>query len=128
MQLGGGDGELADHAQHRGGDQTGPVGVEQPVQHPPDPVVVQRSGLTRGEAEHGRGVPLRPLGQGIDRSMPDHDVADHHGDHRRRGQPQPSIVMRQVALQLLTDPHPGQEVVHNRQATQLLTLQPERLR
>ncbi len=41
VQLVGGDGELAEHPQHGRGDQAGPVAVEQPVQRPPDPVVVE---------------------------------------------------------------------------------------
>ena len=114
MQLGGGDGEVADHAQHGGGDQRGPVGVEQPVQHPGDPVIVQGGRVARGQAQQGGVVTLGPLGQGVDRPVAGHDVADHHGDHRGGSQPQPGIVMRQVDVERLSEPHPGQEVVHDR--------------
>ncbi len=94
MQLGGLDVEVADHRQDRLGDQARPVGVEEPIQGPADPVVVEHFGVTRPKAEHAGVEGRRPLTECVDRTMTDHEVAHHHLDHRCRGQPQPGVAVR----------------------------------
>jgi hypothetical protein len=51
VQLGELDVELAHRGQHDTGDQAGPIGVEEPVQHAPHPVVVQGGRVAGGQAE-----------------------------------------------------------------------------
>jgi hypothetical protein len=126
VQLVGADAELAQHPQHGLGDQAGPVGVEQPVQRPADPVVVEQFGLAWREPEHRRVVARRPLTERVHRPVPGHDVAHQHGDHRSRGQPQPDIVGGQVGLQMPGQADAGQEEVDDRQAAQPLAAQHER--
>ena len=126
VQLGGLDAELADHSQDGGGDQARSVTVEEPVQRPADPVVVEELDLARTEPEHGGVVARRPLPERVDRPVTGHDVADQHGDHRRGGQPQPGIVGGQDGAQMLGQTHPSQKEVHHRQAAQPLAAQPER--
>jgi len=48
------------------------------------------------------------------------DVADDSPDDHRRCETQPGIVVRKVALQALGDPHPCEEVLDDRQASDQL--------
>lgn len=116
MQLVDVDVELPDHAQDGLGDQTGPVGVEEPIQHPAHPVVVQRASVPARQAEQGGLVARGPLTQGVDRSVTHHDVAHRHADHRGGRQPQPGVPARHVGLQEPAQADPAQEVVEHRQA------------
>ncbi len=53
--------ELLDHVDHEIGQQGAAVGVEQPIQRPPDPIVVQESGLVGLEPEQGGHPGLSPF-------------------------------------------------------------------
>ncbi len=128
VQLGAVDTELADHTQHRLGDQAGPVGAGQAVQHAPDPVVVERARLVLVQPEQGRVVAGGPLAQRAGRPVRQDDVAHHQGDHRCRVQPQPGVAGRQAAGQPLGQVDAGQEVVEHRQRAQGLAAEFERSR
>ncbi len=116
VELGDLDAEVADHPQDRGGDHAGPIGVEETIEHAPHPVVVERPGLAGPETEHRRVMRRRPLADGVERTMGDHDVAHDHPDHRGGGQGQASVV-GQVGVEGGADAHAGQEVVDDRQAS-----------
>ena len=120
VQLGDVQVELVDGCQHGRGDQAGPVGVEQPVQHPTDPVIVQRGGIAGFQSQDRRVVVGRPFPEGVDRSMPGRDVGHHHSDHAGGWQPQPGVVVGQVGVQVLGQAEAGQEEVHHGQAPQPL--------
>src|SRR5665647_2110463 len=65
VQLGCVHGELTDRAEHDRGQQAGPVGVEQRLQGPPDPVVVEPVDLGLGQPQQARVVAGGPLAQAI---------------------------------------------------------------
>jgi hypothetical protein len=107
--------ELTDHTQDSVGDQGRPVGVEEPVEHPGHPVVVQGTGVVRPETEYDRVEWGRPLRQGVDGAVADHEVAHDDTDHRRRGQAQPGVVVRKDSLETPGHLHARQEVVDDGQ-------------
>ncbi len=115
VQLGEFDGELPHHGQDHLGDHTGPVCVEETIEHASHPVVVQGVDVSRVEAEQARFVGGGPLGEGVDRLVRDDQVADHHCDHRGGSEPQPGVVRAQVSVQNFVQAHAGQEVVDDRQ-------------
>ena len=99
MQLAGVDVELADCAQHDRGQQAGPVGVEQRLQRPPDPVVVEHTHLGDAQPEQRRVVAGGPLAQPIERLAAQHQVGHHQPDRDRRRQLDPGVGGRQRARQ-----------------------------
>jgi hypothetical protein len=67
VQLGGVHPELGDHPEHQLGEQAGPVGVEELLGRPPDPVVVEHLDLARGQPEQPGGERGRPLPEPVER-------------------------------------------------------------
>src|ERR1019366_1087257 len=65
VQLGCVHGELTDCAWHDSGQQAGPVGVEQRLQGPADPVVVERVDVGFGQPQQARVVAGCPLAQAV---------------------------------------------------------------
>jgi len=120
--------EAADDREHRLGDEAGPVRVEQAVERAAHPVVVERRGVAGLEPEHGRVVGRQPLAERVDRPVAHHDVAHDHPDHRRRGEAQPGVIVRQVALQAAGQAHAPEEPVDDGQAPDGLAAQREALR
>ena len=122
------DGELADHARHQLGEQAAPVSMEQPVQHPAGPVVVEQFRLPRGQPQQGRLVGGGPLAQGVQRPVLYRQVRDHHRDHHRGVQRQPGIISRDPGIQQPEQAHPGREAADQRQGAETLGGQRERRR
>ena len=87
---------------------------------PPDPVVVDQTDLVGRQAQQGRVELLGPLTQRIQRPVVDQQVAHHHPDRRRRGQPLPGVARGQVTFQQPVQPQPVDERVDDRQTTELL--------
>ncbi|MGB8021216.1 MAG: hypothetical protein WCF04_08320 [Candidatus Nanopelagicales bacterium] len=88
------DVELADRAEHDRGQQAGPVGVEQRLQRPAHPVVVDHRHVSCGQPEQRRVVAGGPLAQDVERFPAQHQVRDHQPDRVRGGQLQPGVVVR----------------------------------
>jgi hypothetical protein len=86
VQLGAVDLKGADRPEHHLGQQAGPIGVEEPVQAAPDPVVVEQFDPAVLETQKGRVITGGPLAQGVDRLVVDDQVANHHPQRRRWGQ------------------------------------------
>jgi hypothetical protein len=121
------DAEAVHRVQHQPGRQAGPVGVEQPRQHPPDPVVVEQPHLALVQAEQGRVERCRPLLQRIHGLAVEYQVAHHHHpDGRGRRQLQPRVLVRHEAFQQPLQAQPVQEVVDDRQRPQHPGVQLER--
>lgn len=127
MQLGGVDVELGDHAHGQLGQKRRAVGVEQARQRPPDAVVAPQPHLAAGQSPQRRVVRCGPLGQGVHGPVAEHEVADHHADHRGRRQPYPPVAAGQVLVEQPGQPEPVAEVAHDRQAVQALADQPRSL-
>jgi len=118
VQLAGLDTELADRAQHDHGQKTGPVGVEQRLQGPTDPVVIERRQVAGAEPEQRRVVTTRPLAQTVERLTSQHQVRDHQPDRNRRRQLQAGVLGRHCAREQRGQPKPVQHLVDDRQPTQ----------
>jgi len=95
VQLAGVDAELADRPQHDRGQQAGPVGVEQRLKGPADPVVVEHPEILRAEPEQRRVEGGGPLAQAVERCTAQHQVRDDQPDRDRRRQLQAAVVGRQ---------------------------------
>ncbi len=67
--------ELPDDLDHDRGQEGGAVGIEELVQGPPSPIVVEEGHLPRGEAQEGRDEGAGPLLEGVDRPPIQEDVA-----------------------------------------------------
>ena len=93
------DRKPADHPGHQLGEQAAPVSQEEPVQHPPGPVVIEQPGLARGQAQQARLVLRPPLAQRIQRPVLSAQVCYHRAQHRRRVQRQPGVIGRDPAVQ-----------------------------
>jgi hypothetical protein len=91
VQLGGVDAKLGDHREHQFGEQGPAVGVEDLVQCPGDPIVVDPGHLGRGQAQQPRSIRGRLLGQGVERGPAQQQVRHHQPDRRRPGQPHPGV-------------------------------------
>ena len=79
MQLVQIDTKLADRPQDQLGQQGGPVGVEESVQGPPNPVIVEQPRLALFQADERRLSPGSPLRMGIDGlAVVEHDVAQQN--------------------------------------------------
>src|ERR1035437_8971262 len=66
VQLRQGDVELADDLDHDLGDETRPIAVEEPVEHPPHPVVVERPEIANLQPEQRGLVGGGPLAHRIE--------------------------------------------------------------
>jgi hypothetical protein len=126
VQPGGVDAERGDRVQQQPGQQRGPVGVEQPDQHPADPVVVEQSHFLGVQSQQSRLERRRPVGQRVHRLPVQHQVAHHHPDRGGRRQFQPPVVGGQVLLEQPVQAKPGQEVVDHRDRPQPLADELER--
>ena len=78
------DVESLDRVEDQPGEQAGPVRVEQPGEHPADPVIVEQLNICSRQADRRRLVAGSPLAQCVHRGVSDHQVADHHPKRRRR--------------------------------------------
>jgi hypothetical protein len=114
VELGAVNPERSDHAEDHLGEQAGPVGVEEPAERAPDPVVVDGGDLVGLQAQQDGVVGGGPLAQGVDGLAVGDQVAHHHPQHRRRRQAQPGVVVRDETLQRAGQAHTGQEVVDHR--------------
>jgi len=120
VQLAGVDGELADRAEHNRGQQAGAVGVEQRLQGPPDPVVVEHPDLLSGQAEQRRVVAGGPLADAVERFAAQHQVRHDQADRGRRAHLHPGVTVGQCAGQQGGQPEPVGHRVDDRQPTQHL--------
>jgi len=118
VELAGVDGELADRAEHHRGQQAGPVGVEQRLQGPPDPVIVEPADLLGGQPEQRRVVTGGPLAQAVERLTAQHQVRHDQPDRGRRAHLHPGIAVRQRRCQQSGEPEPVGHRVDDRQPTQ----------
>ena len=99
--------EAAHCGQHDRGEQAGPVRVEQRVQGPADPIVVEHCQFRLGQPEQVRAVAGGPFGQPVDRLPADQQV-DHHQPHRGgRCQLESRVSHRQHAVQQRRQPQPA---------------------
>jgi hypothetical protein len=128
VQLGEIDVEGADHTQHRLGDERCSIRVEQPIEHAPDPIVIQRLCVAGREPEQARLVDAGPLADPIERSVRDDDVGHQHRDDHRRVETEPCVVVHQVGIERLPQTHPLEEVLDDRQSTDPCALQFEAFR
>ena len=80
MQLAGVHRELTDRAEHDRGQQAGPVGVEQRLQGPADPVVVEPVDLGFGQPQQARVLAGGPLAQGVQGFAAQYQVGHHDPD------------------------------------------------
>lgn len=120
------DPEGLDRVEYEAGQQGRAVGVEQPGQLPPDPIVVEQRHLCLvGQAEQPRRVRGSPLAQRVHRLAVQHQVAHHHSDRGRGHELEPGVVVQQVLLQQAGQAEPVVEVVDDRQRSQLLGVELE---
>lgn len=94
MQFAGVHTELGDHAHDQFGEHAGAVGVEQFLQRPPGPVVVEPGSVGGAQAEQIRRVRRRPFAQPVQRRPADEQVENDQPDHRVRGQPVAAVRRR----------------------------------
>ena len=123
MQLVDVDVEPLHGAEHQPGQQAGPVRVEEPGQHPPDPVVIEQTRLARAQPEQGWIERCGPFAEGVDRLAVQHQVGHHGPDRGRRGQLEPGVGARQVLRQQGGQPEPVTECVDDRQRPEQLRVQ-----
>jgi len=126
VQLGGVHPELGDHREHQLGEQAGPVGVEQLLGRPTDPIVVDDLDLAPRQTEQPGGERGGPLPESVERCAAQQQIGDHQAHRGRRGQTHPDIGGGQIALQQRRQPGAAPEVVDQRQPTQPLARQLER--
>jgi len=106
--------------EHQAREQAAAVGVEQVLQGAADPVIVEQRALRRGEAEEGSIERARPLMQGVQRRVLQHQVADDHPERLGVRQAHAPIGVRDEALEQRLEADALDDAVDDRQAPQLL--------
>ena len=113
VQLGQVDAELADGAQHEGGQQAGAVGALQVVQGAAEAVVVEQSGLAGLKPQVFGGAAGRPGGDGVEWLAGQQEVGQEHAQGHGRGQRRLAAGQgRQVLLEQLPQLQPAYEAGH----------------
>jgi hypothetical protein len=118
VQPGGVDTELADRGEHDRGQQAGPVSIEQRVQRPADPIIVDGRDFDLGQAQQRRVIAGCPLAQRVERFAAQHQVRDHQPDRGRGCQLGPAVDLVQGVVQQPRQAEAVQDVVHDRHAAQ----------
>jgi hypothetical protein len=108
-------------------EQRGSVGVEEPLQAAPHPVVVQQRNLARPEAQQRRRERGGPLAEGVDGLMVHDEVAHDDTEGGGRGEPQPAVIGGHMGRQGVVNSDAAQEVVHHWQSPDPLAKQCETL-
>ncbi len=111
MELGEVDGELGDGAEDELGEQGGAVGVEEAIQCPSNPIVVEQRRFICDEPELVGVEWGGPFAEGVDGFAVEHEVAHQHPEGEAGSEAQAPVVVRDVALEELGEAEPLEEVV-----------------
>ncbi|OIQ75302.1 hypothetical protein GALL_430300 [mine drainage metagenome] len=114
------DAESLDGADDDGGHQGRPVRVEQPVEGPPHPVVVQAIDLVRFQPKQGGQERLCPLLEPIDRPASEEDVAQEDAEGSGRTDPAAPVHVGHILLKERIQPQAVKHVLKQRQGAERL--------
>lgn len=103
--------EALPHRDHHRGEQGRPIGIEEPIERAPDPVVGQPRHLRRVDAEASRCKTVHGLLLAIDGLALDQDRAQQHAECLRVGDGTASIGGRNELLEQRRQPHALEEVI-----------------